>query len=485
MHGQLLAGRYLILSDLGKGGFGQTYLAEDTQRPGHPRCVVKQLKPYSTDPSTLETARRLFYQEAVVLELLGNHDRVPRLLAYFEENHEFYLVEELIEGINLNDELNPPLPLNSEETVMKRFTESYVVEFLRDILEVLVFIQQHNVIHRDIKPSNLIRRASDGKIVLIDFGAVKQIRTQIESKNKADQEPNQATITHSIVIGTLGYMPQEQLAGNPNFSSDLFAVGAIAIQALTGMQLRDFPQDSQGEFLWRDQAVVSDHLANLLEKMVRFNCRDRAQSAAEVLQELFPPSSPPIPEIIPSQIPEKKLSKKLVLGMSVVILLGGIIIFYLIPKPDKLLTYQNPNYGITLKYPARWEIKQDPILGEIARFVSPKENPSDPFQESLSITVEPLETPNMSLEKYTEATVNSISKELTKDIISPISIKLENQEAKQVIYTQKEGEIKIKTLQIWTIKNNRVYVITFKTEFTKYAEFEKTAKSMIESLKIQ
>jgi eukaryotic-like serine/threonine-protein kinase len=480
MHGQLLTGRYLILSDLGKGGFGQTYLAEDTQRPGHPRCVVKQLKPYSTEPSTLETARRLFYQEAVVLELLGNHDRVPRLLAYFEENNEFYLVEELIEGINLNDELNPPLPLNSEETVMKRFTESYVVEFLRDLLEVLVFIQQHNVIHRDIKPSNLIRRASDGKIVLIDFGAVKQIRTQIESKNQGSPKI-QATITRSIVIGTLGYMPQEQLAGNPNFSSDLFAVGAIAIQALTGMQLRYFPQDSQGEFIWRDRAEVPDRLANILEKMVRFNCRDRAQSAAEVLQELFPPSSPPIPE----KLPEKKLSKKLVLGMSVVILLGGIIIFYLIPKPDKLLTYQNPNYGITLKYPAQWEIKQDPILGEVARFVSPKENPSDQFQESLSITVEPLETPNMSLEKYTEATVNSISKELTKDIISPISIKLENQEAKQVIYTQKEGDIKIKTLQIWTIKNNRVYVITFKAEFTKYSEFEKTAKTMIESLKIQ
>ena len=126
---------------------------------------MKQLKPQATDPLTLETAGRLFDREAETLEKLGNHDRIPRLLAHFEEKQEFYLVQELIEGYDLSKDLLPD----------KQFGEDEVVQLLRDILEVLEFVQEQGVIHRDLKPQNMMRR-QDGKIVLIDFGAVKQIR---------------------------------------------------------------------------------------------------------------------------------------------------------------------------------------------------------------------------------------------------------------------------------------------------------------------
>lgn len=85
MIGQILGGRYQILEKLGEGGFGITYIAIDKGRPGNPQCVVKQFKPMSNDPRTLDTGKILFEREAEKLERLGNHDQIPRLLGYFQE----------------------------------------------------------------------------------------------------------------------------------------------------------------------------------------------------------------------------------------------------------------------------------------------------------------------------------------------------------------------------------------------------------------
>jgi len=145
MLGQLLDRRYRIIQTLGVGGFGQTYIAEDTKLYNS-KCVVKQLKPLATDPMTLKVARRLFDSEAQVLHQLGSHDQIPRLLAHFEENQEFYLVQELIEGHPLSDELTPG----------KRLSESYVISLLQSNLTALAFVHQKKVIHRDIKPPNLM-----------------------------------------------------------------------------------------------------------------------------------------------------------------------------------------------------------------------------------------------------------------------------------------------------------------------------------------
>ncbi|HEY9711738.1 MAG TPA: protein kinase, partial [Oculatellaceae cyanobacterium] len=155
MLGRLLDGRYQVVQVLSAGGFGKTYIAEDTRRPGNPKCVVKHLKPASNEPNYLQTARRLFLSEAETLEQLGNHDQIPRLLAYFEEDREFFLVQEFIEGHPLSTELQPG----------DCWSESQVIGLLKDILGILAFVHSYEVIHRDIKPDNLIRRASDGKLV--------------------------------------------------------------------------------------------------------------------------------------------------------------------------------------------------------------------------------------------------------------------------------------------------------------------------------
>lgn len=267
----ILAGRYQIIQPLGSGGFSQTFLAIDNHLPGNPICVVKQLKPSSTTPESLQIAQRLFNLEAEILYRLGNHDQIPRLLAHFEQENEFYLVQEFVEGESLTQEFarSQPLP------------EAEVITFLKDILQVLVFVHAQGVIHRDIKPSNLMRRQHDRKIVLIDFGAVKQVSLpQLQASGQAD---------FTVAIGSPGYMPIEQQLSQPCFSSDLYAVGMVAWQALTRLMPQDLPRDQQtGAVQWDcfNRLNLHPELAALLNQMVRYDYRQRYETAVEVLSAL-------------------------------------------------------------------------------------------------------------------------------------------------------------------------------------------------------
>lgn len=271
MLGTTLGGRYKIISHLGGGGYGQTYLAEDIHLPNSPRCVVKQLKPQATDQWNLQIANRLFNTEAEVLYKLGNHNQIPRLFAHFEDKQEFYLVQEFIEGVDLSQELADG----------QQMRESQIIVLLKEILEVLDFVHQQRVIHRDINPRNLIRRQKDGKLVLIDFGAVKQISTRVFNPEGEESK--------TVAIGTVGYMPQEQATGNPRYCSDIYAVGMIAIQALTGLDpsRHQLPRDLQtGEIYWRNRAVVSPGLAKIIDRAIASHFAERYQTASEVLKDL-------------------------------------------------------------------------------------------------------------------------------------------------------------------------------------------------------
>ena len=275
----LLDHRYQIIRVLATGGFGKTYIAEDTKRPGHPICVVKHLKPTSEDPKIFETAKRLFQGEAETLERLGNHDQIPRLLAYFDQNQEFFLVQEFVEGHTLSDEL----------VANQKWSENEVIELLEEVLGILEFVHDQGVIHRDIKPDNIIRRASDGKLVLVDFGAVKQLRGSCLYGVTIPQH------TATVAIGTPGYMPTEQGQGKPRPNSDLYALGMIAIQALTGVAPMDLQEDiDTGEILWQNLVTVDGQLAAFLSKMISYHFKDRYQNATQALKvlHLFAPEAP-------------------------------------------------------------------------------------------------------------------------------------------------------------------------------------------------
>ena len=270
MVSQLLDGRYQIIEVIETGEFGQTYLAKDTRRPGEPQCFVKHLRPGTSEPKLINTTRRLFQKEAEVLEKLGQHDQIPQLFAYFEEDEEFFLVESFVAGHSLSTEIVPGKPL----------TEEQMIPLLKELLEILVFVHGQGVIHRDIKPANLIRRYPDNKLVLIDFGSVKEIHIA----------QRQAPVT--VRIGTLEYMPIEQFQYNPQLNSDIYALGMIGIQAMTGLpaydlpKLRDLKNSNRGEIVWRHLAACSQALADVLDNMVRYDFRERYQSAAEALADL-------------------------------------------------------------------------------------------------------------------------------------------------------------------------------------------------------
>lgn len=269
IEGQLLGGRYRVISTLASGGFGQTYVALDAHRPGSPRCVVKQLKPLNTGDEVLRQARRLFAIEAETLERLGHHPQIPRLLAYFEVD-EFYLVMEYIDGH----------PLSQEMRSGQRWNEMQVCQMLKEVLTILKFVHSNGVIHRDIKPDNLIRRSYDQKLVLVDFGAVKQVRAPL---------PGQASSLFTIPVGTLGYLPSEQRDGHPRFNSDIYALGMTAVQALTGFnpgQIRSDPETL--ERVWEPYADASTDLKHILSRMLRYHFRERYQSVEDVLNDLNP-----------------------------------------------------------------------------------------------------------------------------------------------------------------------------------------------------
>ncbi|MDZ8027189.1 MAG: bifunctional serine/threonine-protein kinase/formylglycine-generating enzyme family protein [Nostoc sp. DedQUE11] len=277
--GNLLGNRYRVLKLLGEGGFGRTYTAEDTARFDDV-CVIKQFFPQVQGTAALTKATELFKQEAKRLYELGeNHSQIPRLLAYFEQGASLYLVQEFIQGQTLLKELQ-----------QQAFNEEEIRELLADLLPVLQFIHDRNVIHRDIKPENIMRRQSDRHLILIDFGGAKQV-TQTSLARQATG------------IYTVGYAPSEQMAGFATPLSDLYALGAtcarlltqsLAVQDTNGNLFDRLYDAFNAQWLWRELlqekgVVISDDLGQIIDKLLKHLPRERYQSAAEVLQDLNSP----------------------------------------------------------------------------------------------------------------------------------------------------------------------------------------------------
>ncbi|MDM9381848.1 serine/threonine-protein kinase [Chlorogloeopsis sp. ULAP01] len=312
----LLNNRYQVIQTLGSGGFGETFLAEDTQMPSRRRCVIKQLKPIQDNPQVYQLVQQRFGREAAILEEVGDgSEQIPKLYAYFLENGQFYLVQEYIQGQTLTQKIQ-------QQGLM---SESGVKEILISILPVLDYVHSKGIVHRDIKPDNIILRnppasstppyqggVRGGEPVLIDFGAVKEtIGTLVTPSGNS---------TRSIVIGTPGFMPSEQSVGRPMFASDIYSLGLTAIYLLTGKMPQEMGTDpATGALLWRQYALgVTPSFAAVLDKAIQFNARDRFASAREMLQSLqsgaapFPPTVPytqPLVATTPSsQIPQNTVA---------------------------------------------------------------------------------------------------------------------------------------------------------------------------------
>ena len=262
----LLVDRYRAIKMLGQGGFGRTFLAIDDFKPSKPRCVIKQFLPSVKGKKGLQKAAELFAQEAVRLDQLGQHDQIPELLAFFSQEEHQYLIQEFIDGENLGQELERKGIFNEEQ----------IREVLNDMLSVLEFVHANQVIHRDIKPENIIRRKSDRKLILVDFGAAKAT------------EGVNLSVTGTI-IGSIAYVAPEQSVGKPTFASDLYSLGATCLHLLTNIEPTELFDMAEGEWMWREYLQDNDisyELSRVLDKLVEGATRRRFQSVQEVLAAL-------------------------------------------------------------------------------------------------------------------------------------------------------------------------------------------------------
>jgi eukaryotic-like serine/threonine-protein kinase len=481
MRGQTISGRYKILEELGGGAFGTTYIAEDlgVQTKIKSRCVVKKFSPKDNNPEVLEIARRLFNEEALALQQLGRHDQIPQLLAYFEENRQFYLVLELIEGDDL-EKLLLKAPYSQEE----------VIVMIRDILEALQFVQKKNCIHRDLKPSNLIKRNNDNKIVLIDFGAVKQIGTQVVA--------SAGGVTSTVVIGTQGYMAPEQASGHPTFSSDIYSLGIIAIQALTGKQPQSLSFGTTGELLWRDrlpsgQKYTQKFLA-FLDKMVRYHFRERYASATDALKALDEVSSASttlLNRITKMSSSSKGNSWLRLLGICAALLIFGAIgykgITSILTPSTKFAVYEDNEFQIKLDYPENWaKQKRDEIFFKGIILIPDDSDINDTTRNNLSVNIEDLSSTTVSLAQYTDSAVNEIKKFAeANNIVGPTDITVASNQGVKVIFSTIENGKELKKMQIWTLRQNKAYIITYTADRDKFDRYNSEVERVIKSFEIE
>jgi eukaryotic-like serine/threonine-protein kinase len=477
MIGSTLNKRYFIVSLLGTGEHGQTYLAEDNQTKENSRCVIKEFEPKAKDTISLRKAKYLFAREAKILKLLGKSDRIPDLLAYFQEDDKFYLVNQLIEGTDLTQELGSG----------KQWTAEQVIGLLREILEIVEVAHHEKVIHQDIKPSNIIRRQADSKLMLIDFGSVKKLNNQMANADGKTEL--------TVPIGTEGYMSPEQKSIKPRLASDIYGIGMIGIFALTGIEPKDIPLENNTETVqWKKWSQVDEKLAQVLDRMVFPDFRQRYTSATEALKV----------------VRNLKLSKKIKLLDFKTIVGAGVLLlgisgagyyywqlesslsripdatgYYETEKEQFPFMFRNAQYGIEMKYPFDWKLNEPKQSENIIAQLVPENNQSDSIPPEVQIQV--TASNNALLDQYTTDTVFQITKLPQAKIIDSRPIKFARGDGHKVIYTaaNPDNQMELKYLQVWILKGDRVYTVIYKADLEQYDNYAGIVEDeMLESLKI-
>ena len=269
--------QYRLVSVLGKGGFGRTFLAEQLEEKRASRCVVKQL--YGR--AIAETSD--FQAEADRLRKLGEHPQIPRLIEALDLRNldpglGQCLVQEFAPGENLQQQVEKKGP----------WDEAAVRSLLISLVKVLQYVHSFGIIHRDIKPENVvaenvvassspfadinIQAKPSGEPMLVDFGSAKWIR----------QMPAQT------VIGSAGYAPPEQSMGQATFASDLYSLGLTCLYLLTGVHPFQLYSAGEDRWVWQDylSAPIDPFLVQVLNKMVERSLQQRYESANQVAVDL-------------------------------------------------------------------------------------------------------------------------------------------------------------------------------------------------------
>jgi len=296
--GTLIHNRYQILQVLGQGGFGRTYLAQDRNRFSE-TCVLKEFFPADTDLTSLAKARSLFQREARVLYDL-RHPQIPEFREQFEWSQQLFLVQEYIPGKTYAQLLKERLAIGAT------FSEAEVRQLMTQVLPVLTYLHDRQIVHRDIAPDNIIQRETDQLPVLIDFGAVKELANRI----------SQVGGSTPTVIGKPAYAPPEQMQqGDAKPSSDLYALAATAVVLLTGKAPEKLYDAFNCRWQWQSEVTVNPDFAAWLNQMLHFRPEARFYSAVAAFKALQSITSAPVQPVVrpvtPSQLPTQAIGQRI------------------------------------------------------------------------------------------------------------------------------------------------------------------------------
>lgn len=497
--GKVLRDRYRIVREISQEEFSAVYLAEDRNNPGNSGCEIERLQP-DQDSAVLgskswQKVRELFNFETDALQKLNQHPQIPQLLAYFEENREFYLIREFINGESLASRLQAGL-----------LEEAEAIFWLEETLKILDFVHQQSILHLKIRPSSLIQQYQDKVIYLTEFGTLKNSLLSVN---------NRSSISKDINISDSGFIPIEQQQGKPNFTSDLYALGKTIIYALTGDTADlinldiETEQTSTTQNRNHPEIIISSRLIAVLSKMTSEQSSDRYQSAAEILAELDKQQKVitlPPPFVINNYLPQTQITNKDAAAIKSKSKFTQNILWLLLILPfiAALITlvfgiskrtyknfaiYTNENYDFSIKYPKNWSSKEleDPITGEVVVFSSPRESSSDFFLENVSISVEYLISPKTTLDEYTTLVFDKIKQNKNNqiEVYEEKQAKIDGHPARKVVYSRQESGLLLRQMETFTIRDDRVYIIIYTAERAKFSKFLGDAQKIVKSWEIQ
>jgi len=465
----LIDERYRVLSVLGQGGFGKTFEVRD--RDGT-RKVLKVLT--YIEPKGVE----LFQKEANVLQRL-KHPGLPKVEpdGYFTfkpndtTNSLHCLVMEKIEGKNLLQWL--------ENQNHQPIDSQLAIDWLTQLTEILNLVHNQNYFHRDIKPQNIMWR-SNGKLVLIDFGAVREFTETVQRTN--------GEVTR---ISSAGYTPHEQKNGKAEPRSDFFALGRTFVYLLTAQQPINLQEDPRsGKLIWRTLATqASKPVADLVDDLMAYFPNGRPKDTQVLLQRLVKMVDRTSTSTITKTSTFTLGWKPALIGIGVA---GAIaasafaIQNFSKTGVENLLTYQSSTHQFKIKYPEKWEKQesQNTLISDVVVFLAPKKNSADSFQEQITVSIEDLPKP-MSLDEYNQSSINLIKTNFNDvKILEENSKTFANNRGHTVIFDAQDGQKATQIMQTWTLMNNKAYVLTYTAEKSEYSEYIKTAEAMMNSLEI-
>ena len=497
--GKILCDRYRVIQELSRTNCRSLFIAEDLDLPHQPHCQIERLQPhYDSEVLGIQSWKQIlqaFVNQGNILKNLSQHPQIPQLLACFECDREFFIVRELIDGESLATQLESSLIDETEASC-----------WLQEILGVLDFVHQANVVHLNIQPTSLIKR-HNGQRALTDFSSIKNAVFY-------DQELLQELLDND-------FCSPEQKAGQPDSTTDLYALGKTIIYALTGQIAEGIQSESSHSIVERGAtpndnlptAKIRPELADVLNKMVDNVASRRYQSAAEVLAELdFGPQVVTLPPPVfsnfpvhfnrankvtnstPAQKPIRNPSSQLNwlwLLLTIPFIVASVMVFLGINRNNykDFLTYNNDNYQFAIKYPQTWSRREldDPITGEIVVFASSPETNSDLFLEKLHINIEYLTSEPATLKGYTQTVFQRLkqSKASEIEVYEDRKATISRNPARMVVYSRQENGLQLRQMEAFTIKDDRVYVAIYTAERAKFSKFLDTAKKMIDSWEIE